>query len=173
MFFQNGNKYSSSTACTLTRGLPFTYNTARLLSNLAFWDNEAVGCRGGLFILNMGPSESDFSSCAVVAGIKAWRNGHTGKSGESRRGEVIMYICPPEFLVLSSRECLKFKSCNTFMLVVVLLNFPEDLARSRPYFDIKCVHMILEFIFIQASYLPTPWPTFSLPTWCWRRTTST
>jgi len=74
MFFQK----RGVSACQLTRGTEFTYNLNLILSGRGFWDNEAVGCRGGLFVVNMGPRESTVGRCAIVSGLKAWRGGHTG-----------------------------------------------------------------------------------------------
>jgi len=76
MFFQT----TGSSVCTLTRGLAFSYSLATVLSGRLFWDNEAVGCRGGLFVVTMSTSESSAASCAIVSGLKAWRNAHSGTS---------------------------------------------------------------------------------------------
>ena len=69
---------SGSNACSLTRGLTYTYTLGTLLRNRIFWDNEAVGCRGGLFVLTLAHSEVNARSCAVISGMKAWRNAHSG-----------------------------------------------------------------------------------------------
>ena len=74
MFFNWGG----ASPCLMTRGTAYSYNLRAILSRRRFWDNEAVACRGGLFVVNMGPQESSISSCAVVSGIKAWRGGHSG-----------------------------------------------------------------------------------------------
>ena len=74
MFFQK----QGTSACQMTRGAEFSYNLNTILSGRGFWNNEAVGCRGGLFVVNMGPQESSTDSCAILSGLKAWRGGHTG-----------------------------------------------------------------------------------------------
>jgi hypothetical protein len=74
MFFQT----TIPNACTLTRGMSYTYNITEILYGRTFFDNEAVACRGGLFVLTMSKSESSDGSCAIVSGIKAWRSGHYG-----------------------------------------------------------------------------------------------
>eukprot|EP00607_Mallomonas_marina_P005433 CAMPEP_0182439766 /NCGR_PEP_ID=MMETSP1167-20130531/86632_1 /TAXON_ID=2988 /ORGANISM="Mallomonas Sp, Strain CCMP3275" /LENGTH=3836 /DNA_ID=CAMNT_0024633535 /DNA_START=462 /DNA_END=11972 /DNA_ORIENTATION=- len=74
MFFQK----NGFNACTLTRGEPYVYSLNTILHGRSFWDNEAVACRGGLFVVTMSTSESTASSCAIISGVKAWRSAHYG-----------------------------------------------------------------------------------------------
>eukprot|EP01036_Dinobryon_divergens_P027890 gene27890-36744_t len=64
--------------CEVTMSGAYSYSLATLTVNKRFVDNEAVGCRGGLFVVAVSPSESVASDCAVVSNFKAWRNSHTG-----------------------------------------------------------------------------------------------
>ena len=64
--------------CAVTMSGAYSYSLSTLTANNRFADNEAVGCRGGLFVVAVSPSESVSSDCVVVSNFKAWRNSHTG-----------------------------------------------------------------------------------------------
>mmetsp|Transcript_16459 Transcript_16459/g.22492 ORF Transcript_16459/g.22492 Transcript_16459/m.22492 type:complete len:2653 (+) Transcript_16459:1-7959(+) len=67
-----------SSQCFVTKTAAYSYSMSTLERGRIFYDNEAVACRGGLFIVAVSPSESEASDCVVVSGFTAWRNSHTG-----------------------------------------------------------------------------------------------
>jgi hypothetical protein len=67
--------------CAITKGNQNKVNVSVVIENSIFKSNEAVGCRVGLMVVNDDIAESTTSTCAVVSGIKAWRNAHMGIGG--------------------------------------------------------------------------------------------
>lgn len=64
--------------CSVTHATAYAYNAEMISTNALFAHNEAVGCRGGLMVVAMSPSESSERDCAAVTGFMGWRSGHTG-----------------------------------------------------------------------------------------------
>lgn len=78
-----GHLIKDANPCGQTRGelgAGIVDVSAILLSSI-FKNNEAVACRVGLMVVNNDFSESNSDTCAVVSGIKVWRNAHVGVLG--------------------------------------------------------------------------------------------
>ena len=67
--------------CSQTFGAIKVVDVSSVVASSIFSSNEAVGCREGLMVVNDDIMESTSTTCAVVSGIKAWRNAHFGIGG--------------------------------------------------------------------------------------------
>lgn len=68
----------STQPCTISKGDALTLDLSSITAFSMFYDNEAMGCRVGVMVVNRKTRESFTSTCAVISGIKSWRNGHIG-----------------------------------------------------------------------------------------------
>ena len=69
---------SMKSLCQTTSSLAYSYSQLANYKNSKFYGNEAVGGKGGLFVMAMGLQESSPNDCSVVDGFFTWRNAHTG-----------------------------------------------------------------------------------------------
>jgi hypothetical protein len=69
------NTDSNIGACSNTYGSEYTVPVYLLLQNRIFFNNEAVGCKIGLTLVTVSKTESQPDDCAVISGLKSWRNG--------------------------------------------------------------------------------------------------
>ena len=76
--------------CAVTRGQAYTYDQATMVTQGKFYNNEAVGCKGGLMVLAMDGSESEPTDCVIVSSIVAWRNAHTGIMAVAAEADIIV-----------------------------------------------------------------------------------
>ena len=77
--------------CATTASVAKTLSPGDMQGVTSFMNNEAVGCKTGLFIVNMARTESLPSDCAVVRDFKAWRNGHVGVLAVDAMANILVY----------------------------------------------------------------------------------
>lgn len=80
----------SKDQCSVTSSKAYEYSISDLLQHRTFFNNEAVACKGGFSLVTVSPSESVADDCAVISGIKAWRNAYTGIMSLDTEANVII-----------------------------------------------------------------------------------
>ena len=113
--------FDPSAVCRFEKGQPFSVNLTSVIATSNFYNNEAVACRRGLFVI---PNAGGFSAaCPVLSRFKSWRNAVFG----------IVVVDAQDLIV--SNVVLAENAVGKKLFVVVFAHLIRSIIFQR-----KCVH---------------------------------